>query len=118
MDLDANLCHVVPMAGDKYRTHVVCLHGMFLIYHRTVVYFLREKSYFIFFTQHHKEVNANVDLLPLLGACLATAACLLLMSVNTFSESALGILSKEQSKRFITKQRKHLTFHAMSSNGQ
>lgn len=35
MDLDANLCHVVPMAGDKYRTHAVCLHGMFLIYHRT-----------------------------------------------------------------------------------
>lgn len=87
-DTDANICHIIfprPMRSTGHMRSL-CMRMLF-IYHGTVLHFLWEP-------RHRKKVNANVDLLPLCCACLATAACLLLMSVNTFSESALGILSK------------------------
>lgn len=42
--------------------------------------------------------NKQADWLPFFCACLVAADCLVLMSVNTLSESALGILSKEMEK--------------------
>lgn len=44
------------------------------------------------------------DGLPFFCACLAAAAaaCFVFMSVNAFSESALGILSKEEREYIIT----------------
>lgn len=65
---------------------------------------------FFLFARRRKKVNANVDLLPLCCACLATAACLLLMSVNTFSESALGILSKRTKQLIYEQAKKTLDF--------
>lgn len=42
-----------------------------------------------------------VDALPFSSACLAAAACLVLRSVNALSESALGILSKEEKSKSL-----------------
>lgn len=94
-ETDANICHIIfPRLTRKHRTHAECLHAhAFHLPRNCVTFSLRS---FFLFARHRKKVDANVDLLPLCCACFATAACLLLMSVNTFSESALGIL-KEQS---------------------
>lgn len=99
------MSYYIPEVDEKHCTHVHA-HASHLP-QNCVKLSLRT---FFLWAWHRKKVNANVDLLPLCCACLATAACLLLMSVNTFSESALGILSKRTKQLIYEQAKKTLDF--------
>lgn len=99
------MSYYIPEADEKHWTHVHA-HASHLP-QNCVTLSLRT---FLVLVRRCKKVNANGDLLPFCCACLATVAGLLLMSVNTFSESALGILSKRTKQLIYEQAEKTLNF--------